>query len=58
MTVPAKIVMSDSQQYYWNLYPINNVEDIEVFLGLIVFFCNRKSLFRETTIENNQFSLL
>ena len=31
-----KIAISDSQQYHWNLYLINDLEDIVVFLGLKV----------------------
>ena len=30
------MAMPDSQRYHWNLYLINNVEDIVVFLGLIL----------------------
>ena len=29
---PAKMAMPDSQKYPWNLYLINNVDDIVVFL--------------------------
>ena len=30
----AKMAMPDSQWYHWNLYLINNVENIVIFLGL------------------------
>jgi len=33
VTLDAKMAMPDSQRYLWNLYLINNVEDIVVFLG-------------------------
>ena len=41
---PLKDCMPDSPRYIWNLYLVNNAEDIGVFLGLKVFnrdnFCN------------------
>ena len=36
MTLYAKITMSNSQRHPWNLYLIEIVEDIVVFLGLIL----------------------
>ena len=30
------MALPDSQRFHWNLYLITNVEDIVVFLGLIV----------------------
>ena len=59
------MAIPDSQQYPWNLYLIDYVEDIVVFLGFKVFSSDifyisvvemRKSFVRETTIEKNQFS--
>ena len=37
MTLQAKMVMSDLQQYPWNINLVNNVADIVVFLTRIVF---------------------
>ena len=34
MTLHSKTAMPDSQRYTWNLYLVNNVEDIVVLLGL------------------------
>ena len=55
----------DSQRYPWNLYLINSVEDIVIFLGLKVFDfdnfymfpCDKNSQENclETKIKNNQF---
>ena len=32
--VTTNQIKSDSQQYHWNLYLINNVQDIAIYLGL------------------------
>ena len=65
-----KMAMSDSQRYSWNLYLINNVEDIFVFLVLLEFHAliipicfpaaemRHGHFWRETTFENNQSSKL
>ena len=65
------MTMPDPQQYPWNFYLIDNVEDIVVSLGLkvfksdhsIMFSCSRNTrcasnFCRETTIEKNHFSKL
>ena len=53
--------MWDSQRYPWNLFPINNVKYVFLFLGFnfdssFMFYCAH--FCRETTIENNQFLFL
>ena len=50
------MVLPDSQRYLWNLYLINNVEDV-VFVFKIIYgmIIPKGSSYRETTIENNYF---
>ena len=45
MILHAKMAMPDSQRYPGNLYLINNMEDIVVFLGLKVFNFDNSSFF-------------
>ena len=51
--------MSDSQRYPLNHYLINDVKDIvvlHIFLHIVSQAEMCKSLYKETTIKNNQFS--
>ena len=48
--------MPDSQLYPWNLYLINNVEDIVDFLGLKLYNFDHSNMF--TNIRNAQINLV
>ena len=58
MTLNPKMTQSDLQRYPWNLYLINNVEDIVIFLGLKVFNSDNSFMFtcsfRITVVEKPQ----
>ena len=50
----AKITLPDSQRFQWNLYLINNVEDIVVFRFKRVFlqYCGEKTHFKKNQFSN------
>ena len=58
--------MPDLQQYPWNLYLINNWEDVVVSISLNVFnsdnflmlFLATSHFWKETTTENNHFKFI
>ena len=58
MTLNPKMTLSDLQRYPWNLYFINNVEDIVIFLGLKVFNSDNSFMFtcsfKITVVEKQQ----